>query len=399
MPGQSTRPSRFPIGAAVEITDLHRNPYPIFASLRKSEPISWLAALNMWYVTRYEDVRAIILDTERFTTVSEHSLLLDTFGAHLLTTEGALHDRYRLAVQPYLTTSFIRNNFEGSIRIAAAELVEGFRSAGKVELREALARRLPIQAMLIACGLPLDAELRIRQWYDGFEAALANFTRDATVRLRAQHDVAALHEFLESPMRAATGRLDTSLLAGLVNAPADKRLAADEIKRNLSIILFGGISTVEALILNALWALCEHPAVFNRLRCDPALLPQVLDETIRWLSPVQSATRHVVRDCEFAGVRLEAGATLNCMIGAANRDPTVFPDPDRFDIDRPNLRRHLGFATGPHSCVGFNLAKAEARIAIEELLSRLPQFTRIGWESGPVRGYEFRQPAALTIDW
>jgi cytochrome P450 len=98
-------------------------------------------------------------------------------------------------------------------------------------------------------------------------------------------------------------------------------------------------------------------------------------------------------------VRLEAGATVNCMIGAANRDPTVFPDPDRFDIDRPNLRRHLGFATGPHSCVGFNLAKAEARIAIEELLSRLPPFTRIGSESGPVMGYEFRQPAALTIGW
>ena len=353
----------------------------------------------MWYVTRYEDVRAIILDTERFTTVSEHSLLLDTFGAHLLTTEGALHDRYRLAVQPCFTTSFIRNHFEGSIRISAAELIEGFRAAGKVELREALARRLPTQAMLIACGLPVDAELRIRQWYDGFEAALANFARDAAVRLRAQHDVAALHEFLESAMRAATGRLDTSLLAYLVNAPADNRLAADEIKRNLSIILFGGISTVEALILNALWALFEHPAVLDRLRCDPALLPQVLDETIRWLSPVQSATRHVVGDCEFAGVRLEAGATVNCMIGAANRDPTVFPDPDRFDIDRPNLRRHLGFATGPHSCVGFNLAKAEARIAIEELLSRLPHFTRIGSESGPVMGYEFRQPAALTIGW
>jgi len=399
MPGQSIRTSRFPLGAAVELTDLERNPYEIFARLRESEPISWVATLNMWYVTRYEDVRAIILDTERFTTVSEHSLLLDTFGAHLLTTEGALHDRYRLAVQPYFATSFIRNHFEGSIRIAAAGLVEGFRSSGKVELRGALARRLPIQAMLIACGLPVDAELRIRQWYDGFEAALANFARDATVRLRAQHDVAALHEFLESAMRATSGRLDTSLLAGLVNAPADKRLAADEIKRNLSIILFGGISTVEALILNGLWALFEHPAVLNRLRCDPALLPQVVDEAIRWLSPVQSATRHVVGDCEFAGVHLEAGATVNCMIGAANRDPTVFPDPDRFDIDRPNLRRHLGFATGPHSCVGFNLAKVEARIAIEELLSRLPQFTRIGSESGPVRGYEFRQPAALAIDW
>jgi cytochrome P450 len=353
----------------------------------------------MWYVTRYEDVRTIILDTERFTTASEQSLLFGTFGAHLLTTEGALHDRYRLAVQSHFSAGYIRSHFEQPIRIAAAELIQGFRSAGRVELRGAFARRLPIRGILIACGLPLHAEARIRQWYDGFEAALANFTRDPAVQLRARRDVVAFHEFLDMEMQAAAGRLGVSLLGGLVNAPADRRLTADEIKRNLSIILFGGISTVEALILNTLWALFEHPSVLGRLRTDSSLLPQVLDETVRWLSPVQSATRHVVTDCEFAGVDLAAGATVNCMLGAANRDPSVFPDPDRFDIERANLRRHLGFAAGPHSCVGFNLAKTEARIAIEELMNSLPQFTLVGSESGPLRGYEFRQPAALTIRW
>jgi cytochrome P450 len=398
IPRQPTPPYRFPIGAAVELAELERDPYPIYARLRTSEPISWLAALNMWYVTGYENVRTIILDTERFTTASKHSLLHATFGAHLLTTEGAQHDRYRLAIQAHFSTACIRSHFEKPIRSAAAELIEGFRSSGRVELRGAFARRLPVQGILIACGLPLSAEARIRQWYDSFEAALANFTRDPTVQLRAQHDVAAFHEFLDAQMQTA-GRLDASLLEGLVNAPPDRRLAADEIKRNLSIILFGGISTVEALILNTLWALFEHPHVLSRLRTDSSLLPQVLDETIRWLSPVQSATRHVVLDCEFAGVHLAAGATVNCMLGAANRDPSVFPNPDRFDIERANLRRHLGFATGPHSCVGFNLAKAEARVAIEELLNSLPKLTIVGSESGPLRGYEFRQPAALTIRW
>jgi len=86
-------------------------------------------------------------------------------------------------------------------------------------------------------------------------------------------------------------------------------------------------------------------------------------------------------------------------LGAANRDPSVFTDPDRFDIERANLRRHLGFATGAHSCAGFNLAKAEARIAIEELLKSLPKLTIVESDSGPLRGYEFRQPAALTVRW
>jgi cytochrome P450 len=399
MPDTPPRSSLFPLGAAVELAELNENPYPVFARLREQEPISWLPALNMWYVTRYEDVRAVILDHEHFTTVSEHSLLLDTFGTHLLTTEGTLHDRYRRAVQPHFSASVVRHHFEGPIRIAATELIESFRFAGRIELRAAFARRLPIQAILVVCGLPANSEMRIRQWYDSFEAALANFTSDPAVRLQAQRDVAAFHELLQLAMRAAEGHVDASLLAALVNAPTDQRLADDEIKRNLSIILFGGISTVEALILNTLWALFEHPAVFKRLRGDRTLLPQVLDETIRWLSPVQSATRHVVADCEFSGVRLEAGATVNCMLGAANRDPRVFAHPDSFDIERTNLRRHLGFAAGPHSCVGFNLAKSEARVAIEELLTVLPQFTLVASESGPVRGHEFRQPAALTIDW
>jgi cytochrome P450 len=393
------RSLRFPVGAELDLAELERDPYPIFARLRAHERVSWIAALNMWYVTRYEDVRTIILDAERFTTASDHSLLLDTFGAHLLTTEGAIHDRYRRSVQPHFGASFIRTHFEEPIRTAATQLIEGFRPAHRAELRTAFARRLPIQAILIACGLPLSGEQCIRQWYDSFEAALSNFTHDPTVRMQAQRDVAAFHKFLDLEMRVETVRPNSCLLGGLLNAPPGERLTIDEIKRNLSIILFGGISTVEALILNTLWALFEHPIVLKQLRSERSLLPQIIEEATRWLSPVQSATRHVVSDCEFEGVPLRAGAIVNCMLGAANRDPNVFPDPDCFDIDRTNVRRHLAFGAGPHSCVGFSLAKSEARIAIEELLMLLPEFSLLSSESSPPRGYEFRQPTALTINW
>lgn len=396
---QSARVANYPLGAAIQLPQLERDPYPIFAIFREREPVTWLAALNMWYVTRYEDVRAIILDTQRFTTASEDSLLLDTFGVHLLTAEGALHDHYRRAVQPYFSPGFVRAHFEQSIRCATAKLIEGFRPGGTIEIRAAFARRLPIQAILIACGLPLSAEPLIRQWYDSFQAALANFARDQAIRDQAHRNVVAFHDLLENEMRTDKEQRDECLLGGLIHASPDTRLTPDEIRRNLSIILFGGISTVEALILNTLWALFQHPSTLSRLHSDSSLLPQVIDETIRWLSPVQSATRHVVNDCEFAGVPFESGATVNCMLGAANRDPHVFPDPDVFNIDRSNLRRHLGFGTGLHSCVGFNLAKTEARIAIEELLTRLPQFAVRFSESEAPTGYEFRQPNMLTIEW
>lgn len=387
------------IGDGVTPAELEDDPYPAFARLREGEPISWIAALNMWYLTRYEDVRAAILDPDRFTTSFEQSTIFDTFGSHMLTTEGVQHDRYRRATQGPFAPSCIRARFESAIAEAAGRLIEQFKHKKAVELRSAFAGRLPIQTILIVCGLPPSVEVQMRQWYDSFEHALANFIGDSTVRETAKSNVIGLHALLADAMTNAVGANEYSLLTTLVNAPPEERLSNEEIKRNLSIIFFGGISTVEALILNALWALFEHPAVFERVKADLTLLPQVLEETMRWLSPVQSATRHVIHGGVWHGVQFQAGDIVNCMLGAANRDPSVFPDPDRFDIDRPNVRRHLGFATGPHMCLGFNLAKAEVRISLEQLFTRLPNLTLVRRESEPPTGYEFRQPRRLTVQW
>jgi cytochrome P450 len=152
------------------------------------------------------------------------------------------------------------------------------------------------------------------------------------------------------------------------------------------------------LLLNCLWALFETQGALDRVRRDTTLIPQVIEETMRWLSPVQSATRHVTERFEWQGVEFATGDTVNCMLGAANRDPAIFADPDRFDLKRANSRRHLGFATGAHACLGSQLAKAEARIALEVLLA-LPGLRLDREASEPPTGYEFRQPRRLTVTW
>jgi cytochrome P450 len=163
----SAREKRFPVGREVTLAELHRDPYPAFERLRRYEPISWIAALKMWYVVGYEDVRTALLDTSRLTTESAQSTIVDTFGSHILTTEGAMHERYRQALRRPFTPPFIRTHLEAAIAVAAT-------------------------------------------------------------------------------------------------APANQRLSDDEIKRNLSIVFFGGISTVEALLLNSLWAQFEHPEARHR---------------------------------------------------------------------------------------------------------------------------------------
>ena len=393
-----SRRARFPLGHAITLEELDQDPYPVFARLREREPISWIAVLNMWYVVRYEDVRAALFDS-RLTTESAQSTIFDTFGAHMLTTEGAMHERYRQATKQPFSPAFVRSHLETAILARADALVMHFEALGQADVRAVFARRLPIQVMLMVCGLPAEAEPQLRRWYDSFEAALANFSADPEIRAAARKSVSEFHALLDSAMESVTRTDRYSLLAHLAGAPLAERLSNDEIKRNLSIIFFGGISTVEALLLNCLWALFEHPDTLARIRQDLNKLPQAIEETMRWLSPVQSATRHVTEAFEWQGIAFAANDTVNCMLGAANRDPAVFPDPDRFDLDRPNCRRHLGFATGVHACLGSHLARAEVRIGVETLLRTLRNLRLERTLALPPSGYEFRQPRKLSLSW
>ena len=394
-----TREERFPVGREITLAELNRDPYPAFERLRQYEPISWIAALNMWYVVGYEDVRTALLDTSRLTTESAQSTILDTFGLHILTTEGAMHERYRQALRHPFTPGFIRTHLEAAMAAAATTLIEEFEPQGQADLRSVFASRLPIQVILMVCGLPAEAEPQMRRWYDSFEAALANFIGDHEIRASARRGVAEFHALLDAAISSPATLNKNSLLARLVSAPVKQRLCDDEIKRNLSIVFFGGISTVEALLLNSLWALFEHPDVLQRVQADFALLPQLIEETMRWMSPVQSATRHVITPFEWQGIEFASHDTVNCMLGAANRDPSVFTNPDRFDLDRANSRRHLGFATGTHACLGSHLAKAEAHIALQALLGRLGNLRLERSLTEPPSGYEFRQPRRLTLCW
>jgi cytochrome P450 len=383
----------------VTLDELQDDPYPVYERLQAHEPVSWIATLGIWYVTRYEDVRTIIMDSSRFTTASEHSLIYDTFGFQILTTEGSDHARYRRALQPNFQPGHVRQYYESTILRVVSRLIDGLRTQREAELRTVFAARLPVQTILAVFGLPLEMEAAVRNWYDVFERGLANFTRDEDVRQETHTRVAELHGYLDEAIRMARGGANQGLLSRLIRVPAAQRLSDEEIRRNVSIILFGGISTVEALILNTLFALFEHRDVLERVRRDPALIPKAIEEALRWLSPAQSATRHVVYDTVHGGVEFRAGEIVNCMLGAANRDPALFAEPQRYDIERANVQRHLAFATGAHSCLGLHLARIEARIALEQLFDRLANLRPVPQNYSPPRGYEFRQPRALHVQW
>jgi cytochrome P450 len=396
------RENSFPAGASVDLDQLERDPYPDYAMLRETEPVSYVAALGMYFVTRYDDVSAVLRDDEHYVVGTQDSVVFDIFGKHMMTVDGTEHDRFKGTHQKFFLPPSVRASLEPGIGSHADTLIDGFEAQGEVELRGAFASRLPVLTMLSLFGMDFDEEPQFRRLYDVFERALANFTWDEDIRQQGKLSAAEFHELVGGYLqriRASEGREDASLLATLVRAPTEQRLTDEEISHNAIIIFFGGISTVDALILNTLYALSRHPDALEQVRRDIALLPKAITETIRWLGPVQSATRHVVRRTELNGVVFEPGDTVNCMLAAANHDPAMFPAPDVFDLHRHNAQRHIGFAVGPHHCLGSHLARAEARIALERLFARLPNLRLdLARVDGP-RGYEFRQPGSAIATW
>lgn len=389
----------YPLGASLTLAELEGDLEKIYGRLLEEEPVSWIEALGMWWVVRDEDVRTLLADP-RLQTTSPRSTILETFGDQMLSSEGPQHRLYRRVAQPAFQPAAVRAALTGRITALAERLVDDF-SGGQVELRGAFAARLPVQTMLAVFGLPEADEQLLREWYDAFEGGLANFTGDDGLRRRAGHAMAEFHTHLQGAIERTKEAGGESLLARLISRSGEGRPLGDpEIRRNAAIIMFGGISTVEALILNAVWSLNRNPDARQVALRDPARWSSVIEETIRWQSPVQSATRHASCDIRFHGHLFAAGDVVNCMLGAANRDPRAWPDPGRFDIGRARAQRHLGFATGPHFCLGMHLARLQGRIALEVLHRRLPGLALVG-DAGPQSpgGFEFRQPRSLWLEW
>lgn len=394
------RLSQFPLGCAVSLGELDSDPYAVYARLRPTEPLSWLPATGMYYALTHDLVQRLLLDDQNFVVGWGTSTVYDTFGTHMMSCEGRDARRQKRPFRPAFLPVSIRQTLEPDIRSTASQLVETFRQQGEADIRPAFAARLPILVMLTLFGLPATDEALFRSWYDDFEAALANEHFDPAIRARGQKAVAAFHAHLQPAIEAARARpADASLMSALAHDAREDRLSNEEIRRNALIVMFGGISTVEALILNTMWTLAHHPDWLERVRTDRACLPAVLEESIRLIGPVQSATRMVTRDIQVDGVPLKEGDIVNLILSAANHDPAVFEAPREFRPDRPEISRHVGFAAGPHLCLGMHLARTQARTALSVLFDLLPGLMPDIERSSPPTGAVFRQPSRLVISW
>ncbi len=384
----------FPLGAAVTLEQLERDPHRVLAALRKHEPVSWLPALDGWLVTRYELVLLAMRDAQAFTVDDPRFSTRKVVGPSMLSLDGDAHAVHRAPFAPPFRPRAVRERFAEAARTEAERLIDSFAADGSAELRRAFAGPLAASVMAHALGLEQTEVETMLRWYEAIVSAVTEVTAGADVPARGREAFGALRARLQSVI--AGGDPESSLLA----AAADRSgLSAEQVVSNAAVLLFGGIETTEGMIANALLHLLERPDALAAVRADPSRLDAAIEESLRLEPAAAVVDRYATGDTELAGAPITGGELVRVSIAAANRDPAVFADPDRLDLDRSPSRGHLAFAHGPHVCLGVHLARLEARTGLETILRRLPGLRLDPARQSQIQGLVFRKPPTLWALW
>lgn len=388
----------FPIGDTVQMTQQHINPYPVLESMLNHEPVSWVREIGMWYVTRREDVLRILADTDTFTVVSDTSLMRQAVGYNMLTTDGNEQTRLRRPFNSSFAPHGIRQFAEPYITSVAQDIIDTFTNKTTVDIKAEYADLIAIKTIIALLGLDVHDTAQIRKWVYDFSQIMSNFSGDDVVIRHGRQSVQEFTEYVQSHLDKLRQSPDDSVLGKMMNNPLH-HLTDAELIDSARVIIFGGVETTSALIVNTLYCLLNHPQQFTAVQENPdGLLPNTIEESLRYESPVQTCTRHVLKDVTIADIKLSAGDTLQCMLGAANRDPAHYELPSQFDIYRENANDHLAFANGKHFCIGAGLARMEAIISIKLLLESCPKIQLAFPTDDIPLGYEFRSPHQLRLN-
>jgi cytochrome P450 len=385
--------SPFPLGAAVTLEDLDLDPHPLLARLREREPVSWIPALDGWLVTRYDLALEVMRDAATFTVDDPRFSTARVIGPSMLSLDGDEHARHRSPFVRPVRAVAVRERFTDAAAREARRLIDTLKPSGSAELRRSFAGPLAAAIVTRALGLDSGEAPAVLAWYEAIVAAVTDITAGGGLT-RAGSE--AFHQ-LSTRLEAVVDGGDPDCL--LAAAAAGSELSRTQIVSNAAVLLFGGIETTEGMIANAALHLLERPDQLELVRRDPNRLDGAIEESLRLEPAAAVIDRYATSDTGLGETQVGRGQLVRISIAAANRDPAVFSDPERFDLGRPNARRHLAFAHGPHVCVGIHLARLEARTGLGLLLARLPRLRLDPRRAADVRGLVFRKPPALHVVW
>ena len=375
---------------------LHDDPYPTYRRMRDEAPAYFSPAHGFWALSRYSDVRRASRDPRTFSSqggvvvedISEFALPM------LVSMDDPAHERLRDLVKRRWTRRRI-HALEGTIRALARGFVARFAGTGRADLMTELAGLLPMAVICELLSVPVHDRLYLQ---DRADTLVLRDDGVNSVPGAARQGFTDIYAYFDQLVAARGSAARDDLLGVLVSAKHDGLLSHDELLGFCFLLIVAGNETTMKLIGNLAYYLAEYPAQRRRLLQEPALVPSAVEETLRYDLPVQLTARVLTRDLELHGQKLRAGEKVALLLASANRDERQFTEPDRFDIGR-DASGHLGFGIGIHFCLGASLARLEARLALEALLERIPEYRIDRTGARRVHAASVRGFASLPIEF
>lgn len=343
-------------------------PFPIYRELRENTPVRFDEERESWDVFRYEDVHRILKDPATFSSRRG----LEVRGETLLTMDQPKHTHMRNLVNKAFTPKAI-NDLAPRISSITSELLDQVIHSGKMDVVHDLATPLPVIVIAELLGVPAKDRMLFKEWSDTMVKGVEGNSDEAFAKMVAERDQAEqeLSAYFLTILNERRKQPEDDLVSALLEAEIDgEKLQEQEILRFCILLLVAGNETTTNLITNAVRLLTEQPAIQDQVRKNPELIKTTVEETLRFYPPIVAIGRMTTQDVEIGGQLIRKGQQVISWVGAANRDPDKFEEPDTFLPDRkPNP--HMGFGFGIHFCLGAPLARLEAQIALEIMLSRM----------------------------
>ena len=366
--------------------NLRTDPYSVYRALREEAPVYWSELMQVWVLTRYDDVLGVLRDHARFSSertrarnpmvqqMEAYRMASGPLGTAptMLSLDPPAHTRMRNLVNKAFTPRVVERS-RPRIQAIAEELLDGLPDPRQLDVVSDLAVPLPVIVIAEVLGIPPSDREQFKAWSSDIAGSLGGPFQPADAIERSVRSANEIAGFFREQIGLRRGQPREDLLSELFAAEEHgDLLSEDELIATCILLLVAGNETTTNLIGNGMLALLRNSDQRRRLQEDPSLIETAVEEMLRYEGPAQMTSRIVLRDLDFCGHAFKEGQVVLALLGAANRDPAHFPDPDRFDVGRrPN--RHLAFGLGIHYCVGAPLALAEAQVAFQALLRRLPE--------------------------
>lgn len=381
--------------------ETHEDPYPVYRRLRDEDPVHRNERLGFWALSRYQDVMDAFRDSARFSNRHGVSLDPDAFHEHAYTNMSFLamdpprQTRMRALVSRGFTPRRVQA-MEPRIREIAREHIEAFAGAGRCDFVADFAGKLPMDVISELIGVPREDRAELRTWAD-----LVVHREEGVMGVppAAAESAMKLVRYFQDMIAARRARPREDLTSSLLEAELEgERLSERDILGFLFLMAIAGNETTTKLLANAMYWLWRHPGERDRVRADPGMVPRWVEETLRFDNSTQALARLVTEDVELHGRTLHAGDKAVLLLGSANRDERIFPDPDRYDLLR-DTSQSLSFGRGNHFCLGAALARLEGRVALEEIHARIPDYEVDTSGIVRVHSVNVRGFAALPIEF